>query len=63
MVFIPNEKEIYPSTKKKRVRVKKYRKVLCDKYRRGHFDGVIDIIDILFDLIKPNIVFVLKVSK
>ena len=57
MVFIPNEKEIYPSTKKKRVRVKKYRKVLCDKYRRGHFDGVIDIIDILFDLIKPNFVF------
>jgi len=27
---------------------------LCGKYRPGHFDGVIQIIDIFFDLIKPR---------
>ena len=57
MVFIPSEKEIYSSLNKKRIRIKKYRKILCDKYRIGHFEGVLDIIDILFDLLKPNFVF------
>jgi len=57
MVFIPSEKEIYSSLNKKRIRIKKYRKILCDKYRIGHFEGVLDIIDILFNLLKPNFVF------
>ncbi len=35
----------------------KYRDILCDISRSGHFDGVTTIVKILFDLIKPFRVF------
>ena len=57
IVFVPNKKEIYPKGVKLEKTVFKYRNILCDLFRLGHFDGVTTIIKILFDIIRPSRVF------
>ena len=34
--------------------ITKYRDILCDKFRPGHFDGVTTVVDTFFNIIKPN---------
>ena len=55
-VFIPNQKEIYDS-KKRKITLTKKQKILCAKYRKGHFEGVIDVMNRLTDIIRPNKIF------
>ena len=54
-VFIPNKKDIYNF--KRKIRLAKKDKILCAKYRKGHFEGVIDVMDRLSKLIKPKKIF------
>ena len=56
-VFIPNEKDIYGIKRKSKIKLKKKDKVLCAKFRKGHFEGVIDVMDRLTKLIKPKKIF------
>ncbi len=47
-------------TKKKRLKkiiLPKSQRILCAKFRKGHFEGVIDIMDRFINLIKPKYVF------
>ncbi|MDC0342998.1 pantoate--beta-alanine ligase [Alphaproteobacteria bacterium] len=57
IIFAPSIKEIYPRGTNSEKTVLKYRDILCDISRSGHFDGVTTIVKILFDLIKPFRVF------
>ena len=57
IIFAPSIKEIYPRGANSEKTVFKYRDILCDISRSGHFDGVTTIVKILFDLIKPFRVF------
>ena len=57
VVFLPNVKEMYPNGINIRRRVKKYRNILCDKFRPKHFDGVVEVLRRLFKLVEPNVVF------
>ena len=57
IIFAPSVKEIYPRGANPEKTVFKYRDILCDFFRLGHFDGVTTIVKILFDLIKPSKVF------
>ena len=54
-VFIPNKKDIYNF--KRKIRLAEKDKILCAKYRKGHFEGVIDVMDRLSKLIKPKKIF------
>ena len=36
---------------------KNFKDILCDKFRRGHFDGVITVLDKFFSIIKSNKVY------
>jgi len=56
-VFIPNQKDIYQFKRKNKVKLSKKDKILCAKYRKGHFEGVIDVMDRLTNLIKPKNIF------
>ena len=56
-VYIPNKKEIYSFKRKKAIILKKENKVLCAKFRKGHFEGVIDVMDRLTNIIRPNKIF------
>ena len=57
IIFAPNKNEIYPESIKTKKIVFKYRGILCDLYRLGHFDGVTKIVNILFNLLQPSKVF------
>ncbi len=56
-VYIPNKKDIYSFKRKKAIVLKKENKILCAKFRKGHFEGVIDVMDRLTNIIKPNKIF------
>ena len=57
IIFAPDKEAIYPKGVNSDKTIFKYRNILCDLVRFGHFDGVTTIVEILFDLIKPSRVF------
>ncbi|MDC0232528.1 pantoate--beta-alanine ligase [Pelagibacteraceae bacterium] len=57
IIFAPSRDAMYPEGVHFEKTVLKYRNILCDLSRPGHFDGVTTIVKILLDLIKPSKVF------
>ena len=56
-VFIPKISQIYNNKKKMKLKIRKKDKVMCAKFRKGHFEGVLAVIDRLLLLIKAKYVF------
>ena len=56
-VFFPQIEELYPEGIKRKKTILKYRDILCDKFRPGHFDGVTTVVKSLFDIVTPDAVF------
>ena len=56
-IYIPKFKDIYENKKQSRIRIDKKNKILCAKYRKGHFEGVLDVMSRLTTLIKPKKIF------
>tara|TARA_B110001452_G_scaffold26286_2_gene20613 strand:+ start:223 stop:1035 length:813 start_codon:yes stop_codon:yes gene_type:complete len=56
-VFIPKTNDIYKFKRKKKILLKKKDLILCAKYRKGHFEGVLDVMDRLTKLIYPNKIY------
>ena len=56
-LFCPSDKEIYPPNVKSHVMINKLDLMdeLCGKYRPGHFDGVLLVVNRLLSIIQPNI--------
>ena len=56
-VYVPTVSQIYKNKNLPRISLKKSQKILCAKFRKGHFEGVLDIINRFVKLINPKIVF------
>ncbi len=56
-VFLPTTKEMYKNNNKKKIILMKSEKILCAKMRKGHFEGVLDIMQRFIKLIKPKYIF------
>ena len=56
-VFLPTKQQIYKDKKLPKITLKKPQKILCAKFRKGHFEGVLDILDRFVKLISPKIIF------
>ncbi len=56
-VYLPETKDIYKSTNKIRIKLNKQDKILCARYRKGHFEGVIDVMIRLTKIVKPSKIF------
>ena len=56
-VYLPKKKHIYNSKNKIKFKIRKVDKILCAKLRKGHFEGVIDVMSRLTDKIKPYKIF------
>ena len=56
-VYLPSKKSIYHLKRRKKIKLNKKDKILCAKFRKGHFEGVIDVMDRLTNIIKPNNIF------
>ena len=59
-IYIPKFKDIYENKKQSSVKIKKKDRILCAKYRKGHFEGVLDVMSRLTTLIKPKKIFMGK---
>ena len=57
VLFIPKKKDIYNTKIKKKIKIDKFSKSLCGKYRPNHFEGVVDVIDKFLQFIKPKYIF------
>ena len=44
-VLIPTVKDVYGNKSKKKLKIGKSNKILCAKYRPGHFEGVLQVIN------------------
>ena len=56
-VYIPKKNHIFKSKNQKKITLFKKDKILCAKYRKGHFEGVIDVMERLSKIIKPNRIY------
>ena len=59
-LFIPKEKDIYKNKRLKKIKLNNNQKILCAIYRKGHFEGVLDVMDRLLNLIHAKYVFMGK---
>ena len=56
-VYIPKFKDIFTNITKPKIKLNKNDKILCAKFRKGHFEGVLDVMDRLTNIVKPNKIF------
>ena len=56
-VYLPRFKDIYKDKKKSKITLLKKDKILCAKFRKGHFEGVLDVMNRLTKIIKPQKIF------
>jgi pantoate--beta-alanine ligase len=56
-LFLPSSKQIYPDGPNKNIKIHSLKKKLCGKFRPGHFESVVDVIDRFIKIIKPNKIF------
>jgi pantoate--beta-alanine ligase len=56
-VYLPTIKQIYNKKRSTKITLKNPQKILCAKFRKGHFEGVLDVLDRFVKLITPKIIF------
>ena len=53
-LFLPDKNEIYKNNNSKKITLKKNEKILCAKFRNGHFEGVLNVMNRLMTIIKSK---------
>ena len=56
-VYLPDKKEIYSQKTEFKFKLAKKDKILCAKFRKGHFEGVIEVMDRLTKIINPKKIY------
>ena len=56
-LFVPSAKQIYPSNQNKKIKIHPFGKRLCGRFRKGHFEAVVDVVDRFVKIIKPNKIY------
>ncbi|MDB9731470.1 pantoate--beta-alanine ligase [Candidatus Pelagibacter sp.] len=56
-LYVPTASQIYNNKERKVTRLKKSQKILCAKFRKGHFEGVLDVLNRFTSIIEPKKIF------
>ena len=59
-LYIPTIKDIYGFKPREKVFLDKFSKKLCGRFRRGHFEGVLNVVNRFLEIIKPRYIFLGK---
>jgi pantoate--beta-alanine ligase len=59
-LYIPTFKDIYGFKPRKKVFLDKFSKKLCGKFRKGHFEGVLNVVNRFIEIIKPRYIYLGK---
>ena len=54
IVYLPNVKDILSFKPKNKIYLDKFSKNLCGRFRKGHFHGVVNIVNRFLEIIKPR---------
>ena len=56
-LYMPKVNDVYSFGRKSFTKLKKKDQIMCAKFRKGHFEGVINVMDRLTNIIKPQKIF------
>ena len=56
-LYLPKFRDIYKNHNKSKITLDKKDKILCAKFRIGHFEGVLDVMNIFTKIINPKKIF------
>ena len=56
-LYTPKESDVYYFKRKSLIKLKKQERILCAKFRKGHFEGVIDVMERLTRIVKPKKIY------
>ena len=56
-VFLPTVNQIYKQKRFSKITLNKSQRIMCAKFRKGHFEGVLDVLDRFIKRISPKIMF------
>ena len=56
-MLIPSIKDVYKTKKQMKIKINNKDKILCSKYRPGHFEGVLGVISVFLRNIKAKYMF------
>ncbi len=56
-VYLPTESQIFDNKKAQKIKLNKDQKILCAKFRKGHFEGVLDVLNRFVEIIRPQSIF------
>ena len=56
-VYVPKFEDIYEDNKRSKIKLNKKDRILCAKFRKGHFEGVLDVMNRLTKIVNPNMIF------
>jgi len=59
-LYIPTIKDIYGFKPKQKVYLDKVSQKLCGKFRKGHFEGVLNVVNRFLEIIKPRYIYLGK---
>tara|TARA_B100000427_G_C15513604_1_gene597239 strand:- start:1325 stop:2173 length:849 start_codon:yes stop_codon:yes gene_type:complete len=57
ILYIPQIKEIFLKNKIKKIKASNVANKLCGKHRKGHFNGVVTVLKVLFEQVSPHYAF------
>ena len=56
-LYLPTYADIYSFKTENKIYIDKFSKQLCGKFRKGHFEGVIDVVNRFLEIIKPKYIY------
>ena len=56
-VYLPKKEDLYFYKKTPPIKINKNNHILCAKFRKGHFEGVLDVMERLTKIIKPQKIY------
>ena len=56
-LYYPSYKDVYGFKVKNTIFLDKFSKKLCGKFRKGHFEGVLNVVNRFLEIIKPKYIF------
>ncbi len=59
-LYIPSVKDIYGFKPKKKIFLDKFSEKLCGRFRKGHFEGVLNVVNRFLEIIRPKYIFLGK---
>ena len=59
-LYIPKSKDIYGFKPRNKIFLDKSSKKLCGKFRKGHFEGVLNVVNRFIEIIKPKYIYLGK---